>query len=782
MRVRKLSRRSQMLRATRMTAVLGIACIALLTCTPPNFGPPDTGEPLTIAPRQPEVLAGMSLYFTAAGGAGTIAYHADEGTITQAGRYTAPTYPPADDFATVWVTDAAGHTAETTVKIIPRPLLLTPSSASIFENSKITITASGGKPTYTLTEPGAGTLTKIVGTNSWTFESASAYLATITLTDVSDPPLDPAIALINVQEAPAELSISPGTVTLWVGDELTFAAAGGSEPYHYTMDSGVNSVTSGGIYQADHRTPVGVPDVVMVTDESTPTPQTDTADVTVIYHPLQINPPSINLEFNKGQDFGATGGNAEYRFTMVSGYEGLGVVDLYSGVFTAPSVVGITKVQVNDTASSTPSVAEINVYAPLIISPELPSVNAGGPVLFTASGGVKGPGYTFSIEPEDFGVIVPSTGAYTAPGMSGTAVVKVTDSIGNLDWTIVTVVDPAQWGERQKVDSFGTNQTGEWASLALDASGNPQIVYWEDKSDELRRAKGTGFSTISTVDDTSSSDRYASLALYSGNARVAWYDAATSKKNLMYAAENGSTWDITTVDSTGDVGKFASLALDSTGNPHIAYYDATNLRLKYAKWVGPLPTNWAIETVPDSSGNVGQYASLALDDSGKPHIAYYDATGKDLKYAWYDSSWHIESVDTTGDVGQYASLKLTTSGYPCIAYYDATIFPTANKDLKYAWYDSGWHIESVDTTGDVGKFASLALDGSSNPRIAYYNATSLDLKYASRVGTIWVVGTVDGVGNVGQYASLALAPSFPYPMRIAYYDSSAHDLYYIEEE
>jgi Tol biopolymer transport system component len=195
-----------------------------------------------------------------------------------------------------------------------------------------------------------------------------------------------------------------------------------------------------------------------------------------------------------------------------------------------------------------------------------------------------------------------------------------------------------------------------------------------------------------------------------------------------------------TVDSSGDVGWYISIATDSNNQPHIVYFDNGTKVLKYASRSG---SSWSVETV-DSSYFSGVVTSLAMDAANLPHISYYDDNQNVLKYAHYNgSSWQITVVDNQGDTGSYSSLALDSQGRPHISYQT-----NSGNDVKYASYNgSSWQIETVDTQGNTGYATSLALDSVDHPHIVYYNADDQSTHYAYFNGTMWVTQqAVSGLG------------------------------------
>lgn len=315
------------------------------------------------------------------------------------------------------------------------------------------------------------------------------------------------------------------------------------------------------------------------------------------------------------------------------------------------------------------------------------------------------------------------------------------------------------------LDTTGGNE-GQYTSLAM-IGGTPIISYYDVTNQDLRLL--ALFVGDFPIDTAGNMGMATSLTIStSGSWMISYFDASdTALKLAEYLPAPQDRVRFHVVDGSSTVGLFGSLALDAAGDPRVAYYVPPG-QLRYAICTancGTASPTWAVSVV-DVIDNVGQYASMSLDNVGIPRVTYYDAINGDLKLAVCSgnctgagATWTISTVDTAGNVGQYASLALSGAGDPRVSYYDGT-----NGSLRVAECTVGcsttlptWSLSTVDTTGGVGVGTSLALSIAGEPRIAYYDATNGDLKFASRSGALWNLSRLSTAGNVGFTPSLALS-------------------------
>ena len=211
-----------------------------------------------------------------------------------------------------------------------------------------------------------------------------------------------------------------------------------------------------------------------------------------------------------------------------------------------------------------------------------------------------------------------------------------------------------------------------------------------------------------------------------------------SRSGIEYATFDGETWTVEKVGSGPVPYEFGTgVALDSRDRPHLVWFDESQEDLKFAtKEDGA----WEISIV-DSDGDVGRFPTVVLDSQGNPVISYYEKVSKSEGYIklarWDGATWDIQKVDELKNVSlgfhgarRISSLVLDQEDNPIIAYSDEQV-------IKVAWWDgSGWSVETVVTDGesDLGQQVSLALDGSGVLHLTFADNTVK--------GGVGVLGTV----------------------------------------
>ncbi len=291
---------------------------------------------------------------------------------------------------------------------------------------------------------------------------------------------------------------------------------------------------------------------------------------------------------------------------------------------------------------------------------------------------------------------------------------------GALGYALGTISSSGVTWVREEADGYPDSSGldpgdyGRYSSLAFAADGTPWIVYQDTTNGTLkyaRKADGGWSGGIADTGSGSSSDAgyWASLAIDgSGNPVAVHYDQGG--QSLRITRWNGSAFTGAVIDEGGDyvptdtaadtvpanVGEYAKIAVDG-GTEYIAYYDRANGALKLAVGSG---TSFDISVVDDGmSGdgvhsNVGQWPDIVVS-GGDVYIAYHDATQKQLRIAsGRPGSFDIEVVDTAPYTGSDTALFVEGST-PGVFYFDGV-----QNNQKLARKDGAvWSIDTV--TGDT---------------------------------------------------------------------------------
>jgi len=233
----------------------------------------------------------------------------------------------------------------------------------------------------------------------------------------------------------------------------------------------------------------------------------------------------------------------------------------------------------------------------------------------------------------------------------------------------------AYWdGEKWKQEAIPLNSDviGYYTSIVLDANDNPTISFYE-----YRGPKGSDIIV-----------------------------------RMRTVTSNGKYWEVRTVDGDNQSGKFNALAIDSQSHIHLVYanVNALTASTRYAFWNGK---TWKLEVVDDRERNntelVGYSVCIALDKSGDPHIAYMNYSRPALRYAVRKAGqWFVQEVESLAGVGypDRNSIVIDDEGLPYLGYYDAGL-----GILKVAHYDGQrWTIEIVDRASS-GFTSSLQISG-----------------------------------------------------------------------
>lgn len=230
--------------------------------------------------------------------------------------------------------------------------------------------------------------------------------------------------------------------------------------------------------------------------------------------------------------------------------------------------------------------------------------------------------------------------------------------------------------------------------IATDNNGYLYMAYYDRAAGQVKFRYGTsaGNGGIKTL-DPGNTHKYGDDTYWEGGkASADDYHVIAGPKDI---------YDVSAVESAneGRAGEYVAVGATSTGHAIVVWYSESDQGLFYTYNTDPSDsTKWEDAVRIDGGSEfVGWYVDLVVDDENGVHIAYYDASNGDLKYAYVkDHTKPAEakamSVDSYLTSGTNLSISVMKSGdnyVPYISCYLSSLNKTAYT-VRTAWLSDAY--------------------------------------------------------------------------------------------
>lgn len=321
-------------------------------------------------------------------------------------------------------------------------------------------------------------------------------------------------------------------------------------------------------------------------------------------------------------------------------------------------------------------------------------------------------------------------------------------------------VGDANWSAPQSIP--GTSATPGDPRIAVDHQGSLHVVWQDSIGGEsgifwaLRSSDGS-WSAPQKITGSSANSSAPDIAVDAqGNPQVVWKEELThGNAGIMYATRSGETdWLTQSISDNSGGSGFPSIAVDGEGNLHVVWQDSLQITGGYLDILyatKPSDGDWSPPLNISNSQRPSTRPRIAVDGENNPHVVWeetYDEYATDIRPQyntrsggnWLAQPENILPSSTEGIMFCHPDIAVDPAGKPQVVWYDNTRQTTDGYPIWSIGYatrqDNGEWLTwpNISLNSLVATEATIAVDASGNAHVVWQQSTTqgdIDVVYST---------------------------------------------------